>query len=328
MSCLPPSPTTARAEPAAGAAARRARQAALIARALAYVDAHLDQPLDADRLADCAAMSRFHFHRVFQAHVGCSVGRYVTWRRLRRACALLASGREAVLEIALAVGFESAQALAKALKRELDTTPTAVRRGADAAWPSLPVPRLPPAGIALSHGEPQPMQPSRFATVPDATVALTATGRGMIDHHLTRAAQQAFGELGAALGRSGRQSEVRSWISLMPDDPQGPDDPHCRYIAGVVFGHALADGRGECRQPDLPLTGTLAWQPIAPGRCAVFTHRGPYDGLHRSWGAIYRDWLPASGETLRDAWPMELCLNSPERTPPADLLTELWVPIG
>ena len=178
------------------------------------------------------------------------------------------------------------------------------------------------------------MQPTRFHTVPAASpdtpsvVALTATARGMVEHTMTRAAQQAFGELMAAVGSAGLMSAIRSCIALMPDDPQGPDDAHCRYVAGVVFGHDLTDGTGACAQPDIPLAGSLAWWTIAPGRHAVFTHRGPYDTLHRSWDAIYRDWLPSAGVTLRDAPPLELVLNGPACTAPADLLTELWIPLA
>lgn len=323
----PPSP------PRLAGAAAPDRHARLVGRALAHVETHLDGRLDADVLADRAALSRHHFHRVFQAHVGCSVGAYVTWRRLQRACALLASGREPVLEIALQVGYESAQALAKAMRRELGTTPGAVRRGDAAAWTNLLQPWRPAA--APTHTTPEPaMQPSRYCTLPtpDAQtppmVALTATARGMVDHSMTRAAQQAFGELMGAVGRAGQMPAIGSCIALMPDDPKGPDDAHCRYVAGVVFGHDLATGAGPCLQPDIPLTGSLAWWPIAPGRHAVFTHRGPYDTLHRSWAAIYRDWLPTAGVALRDAPPLEVVLNDPERTPPADLLTELWIPLA
>jgi len=307
------------------------RHARLIGRALAHLEAHLDARLDADVLADRAALSRHHFHRVFQAHVGCSVGAYVTWRRLPLACALLASGREPVLEIALQVGYESAQALAKAMRRELDTTPGAVRRGDAAAWTNLLQPWRPDA--ATTTLEPT-LQPTRFCTLPrpdGATppmVALTATARGMVDHTMTRAAQQAFGELMDAVGRAGLMPGIASCIALVPDDPQGPDDAHCRYVAGVVFGHNLANGEGHCARPDIPLSGSLAWWTIAPGRHAVFTHRGPYDTLHRSWDAIYRDWLPGSGLALRDAPPLELVLTDPSRTAPADLLTELWIPVA
>jgi AraC family transcriptional regulator len=174
------------------------------------------------------------------------------------------------------------------------------------------------------------MIPTRFITLPDAPVAsvLTATGRGMVGHDLTRAAKLAYGELMTAVDRAGQMDRVRSCIALLPNSPQGPDDARCRYLAGVVFGLALHTQQGRCEQPAIPLDGTLAWWPIAPGRYAVFTHAGPYPTLHRSWIAIYRDWLPTSGERLRAAPPMEVCLNDPTETPPEELLTEIWIPVA
>jgi len=302
------------------------RHTRLLARALAHVDAHLDQPLDAHRLADEAAMSRHHFHRVFHAHLGCSVGDYITWRRLQRACALLVSGREPVLEVALAAGYQSAQALAKVMRRELGVTPTAVRAGGAATWKHLSPPWRP--APPPTPGDPA-MQPIRHSTLPPGLCVLTATARGMVDRTLTRAARQAFGELVPAIARAGLMARVSSWMSVVPDDPQGPDDPHCRYIAAAMFGHAMAEGRGQCERPDFPepLTGSLAWQDVAPGRYAVFLHVGPYTELHRAWDTVYREWLPASGASLRDVPPLELMLNDPETTPPAELRTEIWVPV-
>lgn len=171
------------------------------------------------------------------------------------------------------------------------------------------------------------MQTTRYTTLPDGIQALTATSRGMVDNTMTRAAQAAFGELVNTLGPAGLMPQVASSIAIVPDDPQGPDDPHCRYVAGVVFGYDMAHGQGQAVQPELTLSGTLAWQALVPGRYAVFTHMGPYTNLHQTWHAIYRDWLPASGERLRDAPPMELCINSPRTAKPEDLHTEIWVPV-
>ncbi len=39
---------------------------------------------------------------------------------------------------------------------------------------------------------------------------------------------------------------------------------------------------------------------IPAGRCAVARHHGSLDTLAQSVWFLYRDWLPASGETLRD----------------------------
>jgi AraC family transcriptional regulator len=301
------------------------RHAELIARALAHAESHLDEPLTADTLADCAAMSRHHFHRVFRAYTGCTVANYVTLLRLRRACALLVSGHEPISDIALTVGYESAQALAKAMRRDLDTTPTAVRRGDVLAWKDIfPLFREPDSVFIRANA----MQVSRMTHLPEGIVALTATGRGMVDNNMMRAAQQAFGELMQAVNGAGVHDQVRSYMSVVPDDPKGPDDPHCRFIAGLVFGYSMATGSGQCEQPDgLPLSGTLNWQPIASGRYAIFTHVGPYTTLHHTWKAAYRDWLPSSGEQLRDEPPLEVNLNRPEIIPPEALRTEVWLPL-
>jgi DNA gyrase inhibitor GyrI len=172
------------------------------------------------------------------------------------------------------------------------------------------------------------MQVSRITHLPEGIAVLTATGRGMTNDHMIHAAQQAYGELLQAVNGAGLPARVTSYLSLLPDDPKGPDDADCRFIAGVVFGYSLATLSGECEQPaGLALSGTLAWQWIASGRYAVFTHIGPYTSLHRTWKSIYRDWLPRSGEQLRQKPPMELNLNRPETVSPEALRTEIWLPL-
>lgn len=302
-----------------------------VARALSYVDAHLCEPLTAQALATHAASSPHHFHRLFAAHMGCSVGEYITWRRLQRAAALLASGREAVLQIALEVGFESGQSLAKAMRRVWGVTPTAVRRGqahphilADTPWYQGRGP-VPARQTTLEI----PMVTlTRYAQLPSGLRALTTTARGMVKHTLQRSAQLAFAELTAAVQQAGLWDQAWSWIAICPDEAQGPDDPNCRYVAGVLFGYAMHVDQGRCVQPPLPLSGTLAWQDVAAGRYAVFTHRGSYATLYLTWASIYRDWVPSAEVTLRDEPPLELMLNSPADTPEEDLLTEIWMPVA
>lgn len=169
---------------------------------------------------------------------------------------------------------------------------------------------------------------TRYHQLPAGLVALTATARGMEGNTLQRAAREAFTELGTAIAAAGLMPRAWSWMALCPDDAAGPDDPDCRYVAGVIFGYAMHTGQGQCEQPSLAaLGGTLAWEPLSAGRYAVFTHKGSYALLHQSWSAIYCDWLPHSGAVLRDAPPLELMLNSPETTPEPELLTEIWVPL-
>lgn len=174
------------------------------------------------------------------------------------------------------------------------------------------------------------MQPTRFVQLDPANPleALTATARGMIDGNFVRAAQRAHTELMTAVAEAGQLTAVRSRLGLFPDEPSGPDDARCRYLAGVLFGHDLARGEGACVRPSIPMRGSLSWMPLPPGRHVVFTHVGPYDTLHVTWQAIYRDWLPRSGEVPRQAPPMELSLDLPEDVAPEALRTEIWLPLS
>lgn len=173
-----------------------------------------------------------------------------------------------------------------------------------------------------------PLAPARHATLPEGLRALTATGRGMKQGTMMEAARAAFKELASSLQQAGLFGAPASWLALMPDRPQGPEDPQARYLGGVLFGYDMAHGRGQGEARDVKLSGTLAWTPLAAGRYAVFLHVGPYEGLAALWGAIYREWLPTSGEAPRESPPLELMLNSPEDTPAHQLRTEVWVPVA
>lgn len=305
------------------------RYLGLLARAAAHVDAHLDSPLDVDVLASRAAMSRHHFHRIFHAHFGLTVGGYITWRRLRRACELLAARQGNVQDIALAVGFATAQALAKAMRRELDTTPTQVQAGRQPSFDALFARREIRPGDRPGSPErslpPAPLHP-RWAQVP-AFAALSTTGRGMRGGNMTQAAQQGFGELWPTLEAAGLAACVTHCIGTVPEEPQGPDDPECRMLTGALFGISLPDQRGAPQQPEIALQGSLAWTHWSAGRYAVFTHFGPYEGLHTLWKAIYRHWLPATGHALRDEPGLDLYVNDPRGTPPEHLRTDLYLPL-
>ncbi|MBB1074745.1 EAL domain-containing protein [Rhodoferax sp. 4810] len=180
--------------------------------------------------------------------------------------------------------------------------------------------KTPPKAVVVTH-------PARFVTLPDGLVALTATGRGMVGNAMVQAARMAFGELMPAVHLAGVQLQVGSFFSMVPDAAQAPDDPDCRFVAAALFGYSLANLSGNCCTPEVRLGGTLAWQAIASGRYAVFTHIGPYDTLFQSWTAIHLDWLPASGEHLRDVPSLELMLNDPQTTPQDHLHTEIWIPL-
>ncbi|MET3134496.1 AraC-like DNA-binding protein [Oxalobacteraceae bacterium GrIS 1.11] len=94
-------------------------------RVLDHIDQHLDAPLVLDDLARVAHFSPFHFHRVFAAWLGETLGDYLQRRRLEAGAARLAAQPHvSVLGVALSVGFGSGEAFARAFKRQFGCTPS------------------------------------------------------------------------------------------------------------------------------------------------------------------------------------------------------------
>ncbi|MDR2941750.1 MAG: helix-turn-helix domain-containing protein [Treponema sp.] len=73
---------------------------------LRYVDTHIKEELNVEKLAARAGFSPYHFCRIFQWGVGYSPMEYVRNRRLAFAASALNSGRK-IIDIAVDYGFET-----------------------------------------------------------------------------------------------------------------------------------------------------------------------------------------------------------------------------
>jgi AraC-like DNA-binding protein len=101
-----------------------------IARVMAHVETNLGQPLQVERLARLAEMSRGHFVRKFSAAVGTPPSDFVLDRRIERIERLLLATDMSVVAIAQATGFADANYLAKAFRRKRGVAPLQFRASA------------------------------------------------------------------------------------------------------------------------------------------------------------------------------------------------------
>ena len=77
---------------------------------LDHIDRQLDKPLDLESLAEVAHFSPFHFHRLFAAWMGETLGDYLRRRRIEVAAMRLSSQpRLSVLTAAISVGQAKAK---------------------------------------------------------------------------------------------------------------------------------------------------------------------------------------------------------------------------
>jgi AraC family transcriptional regulator len=93
---------------------------------LDHIDANLDAPLRLAALAQVAGVSASHFKTLFRRATGAPPHRYVVRRRVERAAALIQTGTLPLSEVALEAGFAHQSHLARAMRRTLGVTPTAL----------------------------------------------------------------------------------------------------------------------------------------------------------------------------------------------------------
>lgn len=98
-----------------------------ISEAMKYIDAHLNDTLSVQMIAEQFAFSPYYFHRLFTAIVGKSLMAYVRDRRIVYACKMLNETERKVLDIALDFGFDSAQSFSRTFKSITGMSPTEYR---------------------------------------------------------------------------------------------------------------------------------------------------------------------------------------------------------
>ena len=85
------------------------------------------QPLSVSDAAGIAAISTFHFQRMFKSAFGISPMQFLQRRRLEVARQLLATTEEDVTAVCLLVGFESLGSFSALFKRAFGASPSSYR---------------------------------------------------------------------------------------------------------------------------------------------------------------------------------------------------------
>ena len=99
-----------------------------IERVVAFLSEQVDNNPSLETLADVAAISPFHFHRVYRAVTGETPSGTVRRLRLAKACFLLKDARKPVTQVAFDVGYDSPQSFAKAFRSGTGFSPTEIRK--------------------------------------------------------------------------------------------------------------------------------------------------------------------------------------------------------
>ena len=266
-------------------------------RVVEYIDHQLDQALDLDTLAQVAHFSPFHFHRLFTAWMGETLGDYMRRRRVEvAAMRLAAQPRLTVLNGALSVGFGSAEAFARAFKSRFGCSPTVWR-----TQQSTPRRANSKPGQVDSKMSQAPATPSAEHEASLTSNMETLMNVKLIDRQpVTVAYLRHLGPYGEAIALFW-QSTYYPWAvtnnlleqpryGISYDDPSITAAEQCRYDACVEIA------------PDFVVSGGAFRTTIPGGKYAVLRFSGTGERVVDAWTALLREWLPSSGLQL-DARP-------------------------
>jgi AraC family transcriptional regulator len=279
-------------------------------RVLDHIDRHLDGDLDLAAVSSVAAFSKFHFHRQFKATFGLSLHRYVQLARLRQASKRLADGQgPSVTDIALDAGYETPDAFARAFRQRFQQSPSDFRKSPD--W----APWLQAFG-PLNSARNKLMQ-TTFSPDQVTIREVAPTRVAMFEHRGDPATLEVTIQRFIAWRKAGGLSPKTSptfniWYSERR--PADPADYRMDLCVGIGPDQVIDDGDGTVRAGEIP-----------GGRCAVLRVTGDTHNLEPAALYLYRDWLPASGEEMRDfpIYCQRLFLDDPEPGAAADLYLPL-----
>lgn len=106
-------------------AARGRLDARRLARVTSMLESSLRDPPTLRPLASAAALSPFHFQRLFRATTGLTPHQYVMARRMEHARALLIGSNTKVIDVAADLGFSDVAHFRRAFRRQFNRSPRA-----------------------------------------------------------------------------------------------------------------------------------------------------------------------------------------------------------
>ncbi len=292
-------------------------QAERIERAARYIAEHFGEPIDLDRLASVACLSRFHFSRVFSAHRGVSPMEELARVRVRRAAEMLRSGADRVADVAFACGYGSLSAFHAAFKARTGLAPGEYREE-KSKEPEDPSKEPVEGGAAAVHApgteftrKVLSMNVKLIELSPMDVACVSKTG-SFLD---TRSAWDALLRWAAPRGLS---PPAQSFIGIPEDDPFVSPEEACRFSACVTLPAGFA------KEP-----GPVEYDHLAGGVHAVHEFHDTPDRIPFGYRVITREWLPRSGYELDPERPcLEICLNDPAADPEGKARVRICVPVA
>lgn len=294
--------------------------------AMDYISARLADNPTLDEIAEAAAFSKFHFHRVFKGVTGETVAEFTRRLRLERSAQhLLFDINRDVTDIAFAVGFSSSQNFATAFRKHFGQSPSEFR----AAHAEQQSKKSNNEGNASNAESASMSYLSNWINErwPDfeRSQTMNVEVKDLPAYHVAyarhigpygeEASGDAWGRLMQWAGPRGFAMMGGKMIGICWDSPELTPPDKIRYDACI------------CVPEGTETTGDIATQQIAGGKYAVYHTEVTSDEFGDAWNKMMCEWMPQSGYQPDDRPGYEVYLNHADMHPEKKWMLEIHVPV-
>ncbi|MEA2264204.1 MAG: AraC family transcriptional regulator [Acidobacteriaceae bacterium] len=261
-------------------------------RAAALLSGRLDDPPSLAELASAAAVSPFHFHRIWRALTHETVGQTILRLRMEASQELLLVKDASVTETATSLGFGTPQSFARAFRRHTGITPSEHRN------------LQPP----VAEKDTRDMKVAVDWRGEIVVVGLRREGKPYTNLNST------FGQVWSWAEATDTMKDLQGIYGIPLDDPASVPENELRYDACLALG--ITSAPEPFRVLRLPA-----------GEYASLRHFGSYDGLEAATQRFMGEWLLSAGREPADFPIFHHFHNDPDQTPVDKLITDILLPL-
>lgn len=269
--------------------------------AINYIEEHLTDEIDYEKLGEIACCSAYHFQRMFTYMAGMPLSEYIRRRKMSLAAVDLQSPDAKIIDVALKYGYSSPTAFNRAFQSIHGVAPSALKNE------GVSTKAFPPLTFQITIKGVEQMD-YRIET----KEAFRIVG---VSQPLDKEIEKNFETVPAMWQRVVMDGTVQKLAGMIDGEPKGMlgvsacnDEEQWKYFIAV----ASSGEKGKFEEFTVP---AATW--------AIFSGTGDNLSIQTLEQRIVTEWLPTSGYEYGNAPDIEVYLN-PD---PQNAQYEVWIPV-
>lgn len=268
---------------------------------IAYIESHLTEEVDVEKLGQIACCSSFHYQRMFTYMAGVPLSEYIRRRRMTVAATELRHGAK-VIDVATKYGYASPTSFNRAFQGIHGIAPSKVKEPGVALKSYLPI----SFKITIKGAEEMD-----YRIEEKEAIRIVGISQGIAEN-----IEENFAEVPKMWGAAAMDGTIAKLVPLMNQQPMGVlgisvcnDEEPWRYYIAVASDQ---EDIGDFESYTIP---AVTW--------AIFPGEGSGVSIQELESRIFTEWLPNSGYEYANAADIEVYLD-PD---PQNTKYEVWLPI-